>query len=127
MIFIYPFTTIVINTFDRGKRFLCHKPQDLEFHSKTVAIAYFSAVFFSPEVGRGGGWRRTRTIGVFESRTAQLYTPLCLSVRPSVHPSVRLLVDPSAFYFFGLFERFKFTAPAQMPRKPPSLPLPTRM
>ena len=42
----------------------------------------------------------------------RLYTPLCPSVGWSVGRSVGL----SPFYFFGVFERFKLTAPTQMPQ-----------
>ena len=43
----------------------------------------------------------------------RLYTPLCRSVGPSVGPSVGRSVT---LYFFGVFELFGLTAPAQMLR-----------
>ena len=46
-----------------------------------------------------------QSIGCFKSRATRLYTPLCRSVGRSVGP---------LFYFFGVFELFEHTAPAQM-------------
>ena len=45
------------------------------------------------------------------------FTPrfVSLSIGPSVHLSVRLSVGPSfTLYFFGVYEVFGYTAPAQM-------------
>ena len=48
---------------------------------------------------------------IFKSRATRLYTPLCRSVGRLVGR----LVGWSLFYFFGVFELFEHTAPAQMP------------
>ena len=63
----------------------------------------------------------------------RLENPVAIYPSMTVHPAMSLcplvgwLVGRSPFYFFGVFELFEHTAPAQMPWWPsPALLLPTR-